>query len=38
LSVGLEDIADLLADVQQALAKCMRAAPRAAQVVEHAMK
>lgn len=38
LSVGLEDITDLLADVQQALAKCMRAAPRAAQVVEHAMK
>lgn len=38
LSVGLEDIADLLADVQQALAKCTRAAPRAAQVVEHALK
>ena len=38
LSVGLEDIADLLADVQQALAKCLRAAPRATQVVEHAMK
>ena len=28
LSVGLEDVADLLADVQQALAKCARAAPR----------
>ena len=38
LSVGLEDIADLLADVQQALAKCTRAAPRAVQVVEHASK
>ncbi|OPK05030.1 methionine gamma-lyase [Pseudomonas veronii] len=38
LSVGLEDIADLLADVQQALTKCLRAAPRATQVVEHAMK
>ncbi|MBK5476695.1 methionine gamma-lyase [Pseudomonas sp. TH21] len=28
LSVGLEDVADLLADVQQALAKCTRALPR----------
>jgi methionine-gamma-lyase len=28
LSVGLEDVADLLAEVQQALAKCTRALPR----------
>jgi len=30
LSVGLEDVADLLADVQRALAKCTRAVPRQA--------
>jgi methionine-gamma-lyase len=33
LSVGLEDIADLLADVHQALAKCTRSAPRHAALV-----
>ncbi|CNM84898.1 methionine gamma-lyase [Mycobacterium tuberculosis] len=38
LSVGLEDVADLLADVQQALAKCTRALPRAAEMAAHALK
>jgi methionine-gamma-lyase len=38
LSVGLEDIADLLADIHQALAKCTRAAPGRAVVEEHAVK
>ena len=38
LSVGLEDVADLLADVQQALAKCMRAVPRHAAMAEQAVR
>ncbi len=38
LSVGLEDIADLLADIHQALVKCTRAAPGRAVVEEHAVK
>ena len=38
LSVGLEDVADLLADIHQALAKCSRTAPRRALSDEHAMK
>ena len=33
LSVGLEDIADLLADVQQALAKCSRTLTRPSKLV-----
>jgi methionine-gamma-lyase len=33
LSVGLEDIADLLADVQQALAKCTRTLQRPSRLV-----
>ncbi|MGY2402109.1 methionine gamma-lyase [Pseudomonas sp. SDO5271_S396] len=38
LSVGLEDVADLLADVQQALARCTRTAPRRAPSTAHALK
>ena len=38
LSVGLEDVADLLADVHQALAKCMRVAPRAKAMATHAAR
>jgi methionine-gamma-lyase len=38
LSVGLEDVADLLADVHQALAKCMRVAPRAKTMATHAAR
>jgi len=33
LSVGLEDVADLLADVQQALAQCTRAVQRPSKLV-----
>jgi methionine-gamma-lyase len=33
LSVGLEDVADLLADVQQALAQCTRAVHRPSKLV-----
>ncbi|HCT07927.1 MAG TPA: methionine gamma-lyase, partial [Pseudomonas sp.] len=38
LSVGLEDVADLLADVQQALAKCTRTTPRHTAMVAHAVR
>ena len=38
LSVGLEDVADLLADVQQALAKCARAVPRQTLMAAHAVR
>ncbi|MBA1292728.1 methionine gamma-lyase [Pseudomonas lurida] len=38
LSVGLEDVADLLADVQQALAKCTRLASRSKAMAMPAMR
>ncbi|AZF43040.1 Methionine gamma-lyase [Pseudomonas sp. R1-43-08] len=38
LSVGLEDVADLLADVQQALGKCARAVARPTLLAAHAVK
>jgi methionine-gamma-lyase len=38
LSVGLEDVADLLADVQQALAKCARAPVRQRATLTHAVR
>ncbi|AZF32600.1 Methionine gamma-lyase [Pseudomonas sp. R4-35-07] len=38
LSVGLEDVADLLADVQQALGKCARAVARPTLLAAHAGK
>ena len=38
LSVGLEDVADLLADVQQALAKCSRTVPRQTVMAVHAAR
>jgi methionine-gamma-lyase len=38
LSVGLEDVADLLADVQQALAKCTRALPRQPVLASHSVR
>jgi methionine-gamma-lyase len=38
LSVGLEDVADLLADVQQALAKCTRTLPRHTMRATHAVR